>query len=149
MNPQWNEEFLIELEGCQNMRFLLYEDTGSSRPMLKAEYVLKLSRNWLEGTPIPKSLKLSDAITLNVTVKFSNEELLVPTTKPGPLFGVKFQQILKREKRDIPFIITSCILEVEKRGTFEVGIYRVSGSASDLTRLKKAFETKIMRPKHS
>lgn len=48
---------------------------------------------------------------------------------------------IRREKRDIPFIITSCILEVEKRGTFEVGIYRVSGSASDLARLKKAFET--------
>lgn len=58
-------------------------------------FFLQLSRNWLEGTPIPKSLKLSDAITLNVTVKFSNEELLVPTTKPGPLFGVKFQQVLK------------------------------------------------------
>lgn len=42
VNPQWNEYFLIELEGCQNMRFLLYEDTGNTRPMLKAEYVLKV-----------------------------------------------------------------------------------------------------------
>lgn len=47
----------------------------------------------------------------------------------------------RREKRDIPFIITSCIREVERRGMLEVGIYRVSGSASDLARLKKAFET--------
>lgn len=47
----------------------------------------------------------------------------------------------RREKRDIPFIIESCVTEVEKRGTLEVGIYRVSGSASDLARLKKAFET--------
>lgn len=42
VNPQWNEYFLIELEGCQNMRFLLYEDTGNTRPMLKAEHVLKV-----------------------------------------------------------------------------------------------------------
>lgn len=42
VNPQWNEEFLIELEGCQNMRFLLYEETGNTRPMLKAEHVLKV-----------------------------------------------------------------------------------------------------------
>lgn len=44
VNPQWNENFLVELEGCQNMRFLLYEDTGNgnSRPMLKAEHVLKV-----------------------------------------------------------------------------------------------------------
>lgn len=31
--------------------------------------------------------------------------------------------------------------EVERRGIHEVGIYRVSGSASDLNRLKKSFET--------
>lgn len=37
--------------------------------------------------------------------------------------------------------MTSCIREVERRGMLEVGIYRVSGSASDLARLKKAFET--------
>lgn len=43
VNPQWNEYFMIELEGCQNMRFLLYEDTGNARPMLKAEHVLKVN----------------------------------------------------------------------------------------------------------
>lgn len=48
---------------------------------------------------------------------------------------------IRREKRDIPFIVTSCIREVERRGMLEVGIYRVSGSASDLARLKKAFES--------
>lgn len=37
--------------------------------------------------------------------------------------------------------MSACIREVERRGMPEVGIYRVSGSASDLTRLKKAFET--------
>lgn len=47
----------------------------------------------------------------------------------------------RREKREIPFIVTSCIREVERRGMQEVGIYRVSGSASDLARLKKAFES--------
>ena len=47
----------------------------------------------------------------------------------------------RREKRDIPFIISACIREVERRGMSEVGVYRVSGSASDLTKLKKSFET--------
>ncbi|KAF5272711.1 hypothetical protein FQA39_LY07738, partial [Lamprigera yunnana] len=41
---------------------------------------------------------------------------------------------------DIPFIVSACIREVERRGMSEVGIYRVSGSASDLARLKKSFE---------
>lgn len=48
VNPQWNEYFLIELEGCQNMRFLLYEDAGNTRPMLKAEHVLKVNYLWID-----------------------------------------------------------------------------------------------------
>lgn len=47
----------------------------------------------------------------------------------------------RRQKRPVPFIVTACVREVERRGMNEVGIYRVSGSASDLARLKKAFET--------
>lgn len=47
----------------------------------------------------------------------------------------------RREKRDIPFIISASVREVERRGMNEVGIYRVSGSASDLQKLKKSFET--------
>lgn len=46
----------------------------------------------------------------------------------------------RRQKRDIPFIITACVREVERRGMSEVGIYRVSGSASDLSKMKKSFE---------
>lgn len=47
----------------------------------------------------------------------------------------------RREERSVPFIITSCVREVERRGMTEVGIYRVSGSSSDLTKLKKSFES--------
>ena len=34
-----------------------------------------------------------------------------------------------------------CVREVERRGLAEVGVYRVSGLASDITRLKKSFES--------
>lgn len=52
-----------------------------------------------------------------------------------------FLYLFRRQKRDIPFIVSACIREVERRGMSEVGIYRVSGSASDLAKLKKSFET--------
>ena len=65
----------------------------------------------------------------------------VPTSKPSGLFGTQITQATKREKRAVPFIITSCVREVERRGITEVGIYRVSGSAADVGRLKKAYET--------
>lgn len=87
---------------------------------------------------------MSESISINTSMKFTPGEVSlrrVPTSKPGALFGSKMQQVLKREKRDVPFIISACIREVERRGLSEVGVYRVSGSASDLARLKKSFET--------
>ncbi|XP_075154378.1 rho GTPase activating protein at 1A isoform X3 [Haematobia irritans] len=144
-NPVWNESFVVELEGSQNVRILLYAIPNSQeRPILKSKHVLKLSRSWLKETPQTRVLKLGDNLILNTILHFVPGEVTlrrVPTSKPGALFGAKMQQVLKREKRDIPFIISACIREVEKRGMSEVGIYRVSGSASDLAKLKKSFET--------
>lgn len=52
VNPQWNEYFLLELEGCENIRFILYEEgkEGSDyndKPVLRAEHVLKVSLSGL------------------------------------------------------------------------------------------------------
>jgi active breakpoint cluster region-related protein len=40
-NPQWNESFVLELEGSQNLRVLLYQD--GDRPVLKAKCILEVS----------------------------------------------------------------------------------------------------------
>ncbi|XP_070506398.1 active breakpoint cluster region-related protein isoform X2 [Chironomus tepperi] len=141
-NPMWNESFVLELEGSQNVRVLLYQD--GDRPILRAKYVLELSRIWLKDVSVHKPLKMTDALTLNTLMSFIPAEISlrrVPTSKPGALFGAKLLTVLKREKRDIPFIISASIREVERRGMNEVGIYRVSGSASDLQKLKKSFES--------
>ncbi|KAL5276296.1 ABR family protein [Megaselia abdita] len=143
--PQWNESFVLELEGSQNIRILLYQ-AAEPRATLKAKQILKLSRSWLKESPAPQPIKLTDSICLDTTIRFVPGEITlrrVPTAKPGALFGAKMANVLKREKRDIPFIITACVREVERRGMSEVGVYRVSGSASDLSRLKKTFETNV------
>ncbi|XP_017067582.1 active breakpoint cluster region-related protein isoform X3 [Drosophila eugracilis] len=137
--PLWNESFMLELEGSQNVRILLYE--AKERPLLKAKHILKLSLSWLTETTQPRTIKLSETLELGCNFRFVPGELCRATTKPGALFGAKMSQVLKREKRDIPFIISACIREVERRGMLEVGCYRVSGSASDLAKLKKAFES--------
>uniref|UniRef100_A0A7G3AQH7 Putative rac gtpase-activating protein bcr/abr n=1 Tax=Lutzomyia longipalpis TaxID=7200 RepID=A0A7G3AQH7_LUTLO len=142
-SPLWNESFVMELEGSQNIRFLLYED-HAHQAILKAHHVLSLSRSWLQDVPTNKMVNLTESVKLNTIFKFLPDEgslRRVPTSKPGALFGSKMLQVVKREKRNTPFIISACIREVERRGMAEVGIYRVSGSASDLTKLKKSFET--------
>jgi len=46
----------------------------------------------------------------------------------------------------VPYIVRQCIEEVEKRGIDEVGIYRISGVATDIQALKAAFDSSKTRP---
>lgn len=41
----------------------------------------------------------------------------------------------------MPYIVRQCLEEIERRGMEEVGIYRVSGVATDIQALKTAFDT--------
>lgn len=96
-NPKWNETFIIELEGSQNVRVLLYED-AEPRPKLRAKYTINLSRQWLKDTNVMRPLKLTDAFTLHTTLRFiPGEDSLrrVPNCKPGSIFGIKLATILK------------------------------------------------------
>ncbi|KAJ3661253.1 hypothetical protein Zmor_005657 [Zophobas morio] len=141
----WGEKFVIDLEGCENLRVLVYRTNHSnqSNDTLIGKYTQKLSRSWLRREAVEKKFNINGA-TLRLSLTFvpcivSLRRL--PTGKNGALFGEKIQNVCRRQKRDIPFIITACIREVERRGMSEVGVYRVSGSASDISKLKKSFET--------
>lgn len=47
----------------------------------------------------------------------------------------------RRERSKVPLIVRQCVEEVERRGLEEVGIYRVSGVATDIQALKAAFDS--------
>lgn len=161
LEPLWDEEFVIELEGSENLRILVYEqpEAGGS-PVLRGRATLELSRTWLTGEMAEQRISMNDVV-LTCSMKFvAFEETLrrvphVPSSGGGGnvfgrgggssggqgLFGAPVSVTAKRESRPVPFIVTSCVREVERRGLSEVGIYRVSGSAADVTRLKRAYES--------
>ncbi|CAH0546403.1 unnamed protein product [Brassicogethes aeneus] len=140
--PVWNEHFIIDLEGCENLRILVYRD--GDMPTLYGKLTHKLSRKWLNEKEIHEMNLMVNGSQLRVGLKFVPCEMSlrrVPSGKVGSLFGEKIQNVARRQKRNIPFIITACIREVERRGMAEIGIYRVSGSATEISKLKKSFET--------
>lgn len=47
----------------------------------------------------------------------------------------------------MPYIVRQCVEEIERRGMEEVGIYRVSGVATDIQALKAAFDVSEYRPR--
>ncbi|CAG9770578.1 unnamed protein product [Ceutorhynchus assimilis] len=141
-NPHWNESFVVDLEGCENMRILVYRE-GQPHDALFGKHTMKLNRKWLGDQTVDRQLSINGC-TLRMGLRYVPCEVSlrrVPAGKVGSLFGEKIQVVCKRQKRNIPFIITACIREVERRGMCEVGVYRVSGSQTDITKLKKSFET--------
>ncbi|KAI1893556.1 hypothetical protein AGOR_G00124940 [Albula goreensis] len=85
-----------------------------------------------------------NGIKVEFSMKFTGRDLTLkrtPSKKQSGVFGVKIGVVTKRECSRVPFVIRQCIEEVEKRGIDEVGIYRISGVATDIQNLKAAFNT--------
>ncbi|TRY55997.1 hypothetical protein DNTS_026861 [Danionella cerebrum] len=84
-----------------------------------------------------------NGIKVEFSMKFTSRDLSLkrtPSKKQSGVFGVKISVVTKRERSKVPYIVRQCIEEVEKRGIDEVGIYRISGVATDIQALKAAFD---------
>uniref|UniRef100_A0A8C9VDK6 BCR activator of RhoGEF and GTPase n=1 Tax=Scleropages formosus TaxID=113540 RepID=A0A8C9VDK6_SCLFO len=167
--PNWNEEFEIELEGSQTLRLLCYEkcysktrlnkEDGESTDRIMGKGQIPLDPQSLQGkdwqrTVVPmngvsgnshsrSSLGPSLQIEVKLSMKFTSREFSLkrmPSEKQTGVFGVKISAVTKRERSKVPYIVRQCLEEIERRGMEEVGIYRVSGVATDIQALKAAFD---------
>uniref|UniRef100_A0A671XKT0 BCR activator of RhoGEF and GTPase n=1 Tax=Sparus aurata TaxID=8175 RepID=A0A671XKT0_SPAAU len=145
--PNWNEEFEIELEGSQTLRLLCYEkccnktrqskEEGEITDKIMAKGQIKVRTNY------GRSGSGSD-IEVKLSMKFTSREFSLkrmPSRKQSGVFGVKINVVTKRERSKVPLIVRQCVEEIERRGMDEVGIYRVSGVATDIQALKAAFDS--------
>ncbi|XP_049995865.1 breakpoint cluster region protein [Alexandromys fortis] len=151
--PNWNEEFEIELEGSQTLRILCYEkcynkmkitkEDGESTDKLMGKGQLQLDPQTLQDRDWQRTVIDMNGIEVKLSVKFTSREFSLkrmPSRKQTGVFGVKIAVVTKRERSKVPYIVRQCVEEIERRGMEEVGIYRVSGVATDIQALKAAFD---------
>ncbi|XP_039222879.1 active breakpoint cluster region-related protein isoform X2 [Crotalus tigris] len=152
--PQWNEEFEIELEGSQYLRILCYEKCYDKTKLNKDnnEIVDRIVGKWqvqLDPQTVQTKNWQVDVIEMNgvkveFSMKFTSRDMSLkrtPSKKQTGVFGVKISVVTKRERSKIPYVVRQCVEEVEKRGIDEVGIYRISGVATKIQDLKAAFDS--------
>ncbi|XP_075879176.1 breakpoint cluster region protein [Nelusetta ayraudi] len=151
--PTWNEEFEIELEGSQTLRLLCYEkscsksrqkEDGEPVDRILAKGQVKLDPVALQNQEWQRTVISVNRISLKLSMKFSSREFSLkrtPSRKQSGVFGVKINVVTKRERSKVPLIVRQCVEEVERRGLEEVGLYRVSGVATDIQALKAAFDS--------
>ncbi|KAJ1093491.1 hypothetical protein NDU88_006591 [Pleurodeles waltl] len=151
--PNWNEEFEIELEGSQTLRILCYEkcynktkitkEDGETTDRIMGKGQLQLDPQTLPDRDWQRTVISMSGIDVKLSVKFSSREFSLkrmPSRKQTGVFGVKIAIVTKRERSKVPYIVRQCVEEIERRGMEEVGIYRVSGVATDIQALKAAFD---------
>uniref|UniRef100_A0A6Q2X1V0 BCR activator of RhoGEF and GTPase n=1 Tax=Esox lucius TaxID=8010 RepID=A0A6Q2X1V0_ESOLU len=152
--PKWNEEFEIDLEGSQTLRLLCYEksynkskpnkEDGDSTDRIIGKGQIPLDPQMLQGKDWQRTVIPMNGIEVKLSMKFTSREFSLkrmPSRKPMGVFGIKISTVTKRERSKVPYIVRQCLEEIERRGMEEVGIYRVSGVATDIQALKAAFDT--------
>ncbi|XP_030624611.1 breakpoint cluster region protein isoform X2 [Chanos chanos] len=152
--PKWNEEFEIELEGSQTLRLLCYEksynktkmnkEDGESTDRIIGKGQIPLDPQMLQGKDWQRTVIPMNGIEVKLSMKFTSREFSLkrmPSRKELGVFGVNISTVTKRERSKVPYIVRQCLEEIERRGMEEVGIYRVSGVATDIQALKAAFDT--------
>ncbi|XP_055969590.1 breakpoint cluster region protein [Sorex fumeus] len=151
--PNWNEEFEIELEGSQTLRILCYEkcynklkipkEDGENTDRIMGKGQVQLDPQTLQDRDWQRTVIAMNGIEVKLSVKFTSREFSLkrmPSRKQTGVFGVKIGVVTKRERSKVPYIVRQCVEEIERRGMEEVGIYRVSGVATDIQALKAAFD---------
>uniref|UniRef100_A0A672S2G1 Breakpoint cluster region protein-like n=1 Tax=Sinocyclocheilus grahami TaxID=75366 RepID=A0A672S2G1_SINGR len=147
--PNWNEEFEIELEGSQTLRLLCYSkvkqcrDDGENMDRIMAKGQIQLDPPSLQGKDWQRTVISMNGIEVKLSMRFTSREFSLkrmPSRKQSGVFGVKIGAVTKREHSKVPLIVRQCVEEIERRGMEELGIYRVSGVATDIQALKAAFD---------
>ncbi|XP_060893205.1 PH_BCR_vertebrate and RhoGAP_Bcr domain-containing protein isoform X1 [Labrus mixtus] len=152
--PNWNEEFEIELEGSQTVRLLCYDkccnktkqskEDGEITDKIMAKGQIKLDPQALQNKDWQRTVIAMNGIEVKLSMKFTSREFSLkrmPSRKHSGVFGVKINVVTKRERSKVPLIVRQCVEEIERRGMDEVGIYRVSGVATDIQSLKASFDS--------
>ncbi|XP_012596009.3 active breakpoint cluster region-related protein isoform X1 [Microcebus murinus] len=151
--PKWDEEFEIELEGSQSLRILCYDKCYDKTKVNKdnneiVDKIMGKGQIQLDPQTVETKNWHTDVIEMNgikveFSMKFTSRDMSLkrtPSKKQTGVFGVKISVVTKRERSKVPYIVRQCVEEVEKRGIEEVGIYRISGVATDIQALKAVFD---------
>lgn len=74
------------------------------------------------------------------TGAFSSDSLSTELPPSKPVFGVSLDDLLKRDGSAIPLVVCQCLQAVDLFGLEVEGIYRLSGSAAHVTKLRTMFD---------
>uniref|UniRef100_A0A3P9P7F4 Si:dkey-33c9.6 n=1 Tax=Poecilia reticulata TaxID=8081 RepID=A0A3P9P7F4_POERE len=141
LNPLWDQELSFQVDGAQKMMVLCVSQSDGEEAVLGKTTVqldsTSLSCRWRRQTLQVGQLEVT------LSLKYCPHPLEAPGTpiQQPPIFCVPIEKVAQQEGVLVPHVVRCCVEEVERRGMDEVGIYRISGTATDICSLKAVFNT--------
>ena len=80
----------------------------------------------------------SQALAQDVTHQKSNPPTDLPPLRP--VFGLSLEELLNRDGSAVPMVVYQCLQAVDLFGLEVEGIYRLSGTASHISKLRSMFD---------
>ena len=120
---------------------------STSAPITEGNYADFSQQQSLSTTGAQSQLPFTRASSSNVypqasplTGAFPSESLSTELAPLKPVFGVSLEDLLKRDGSAIPLVVCQCLQAVDLFGLEVEGIYRLSGSAAHVTKLRTLFD---------
>ncbi|XP_051799992.1 active breakpoint cluster region-related protein isoform X2 [Acanthochromis polyacanthus] len=144
LNPHWDQELSFQVDGAQNMSVLCVSQSDGQNDTVLGRTTVKLESKTLNKRWRRQTLQLGH-VEVTLSLKYCPHPLEPPssTTQQPPVFCVSIQSVVQQQGVLVPHVVRCCVEEVERRGLDEVGIYRVSGTTSDISMLKSAFNSNL------
>ncbi|KAG7243436.1 hypothetical protein INR49_011893 [Caranx melampygus] len=144
LHPQWDEELSFQVDGAQNLRVLCVSQSDGHDDVVLGKTTLKLESKSMDKRWRRQTLQLGQ-VEVTLSVKYSPHPLKLPssTAQHPPIFCVPIETVAQQEGVLVPHVVRCCVEEVERRGMDEVGIYRISGTSSEISTLKAAFNSNL------
>ncbi|XP_034413045.1 active breakpoint cluster region-related protein isoform X2 [Cyclopterus lumpus] len=144
LNPHWDQELCFQVDGAQELRLLCVSESGGQHHTVLGRASVKLDCKTLNRRWKRQTLHLGQ-VEVTLSLKYCPHPLEPPgaTAQQKPVFCVPIETVAQQEGVLVPHVVRCCVEEVERRGLDEVGIYRVSGTTSDVGTLKAAFNSNL------
>ncbi|XP_067380412.1 active breakpoint cluster region-related protein isoform X2 [Channa argus] len=142
--PHWDQELSFQVDGAQNMRVLCVSQSDGQDDTVLGKTTLKLDSKTLNKRWRRQTLQLGQ-VEVTLSLKYSPHPLEPPGSpaQQQPVFCVPIETVAQQEGVLVPHVVRCCVEEVERRGMEEVGIYRISGTTSEIAMLKAAFNSNL------
>jgi hypothetical protein len=101
-----------------------------------------------QQTPTSSSGLYSPSSHLQSSVSSTGPAVATHLAPLKPVFGLSLDDLFDRDGSAVPMIVYQCIQAVDLFGLEVEGIYRLSGTASHITKIKAMFDNGKFRPCH-